>query len=66
MHGELQGRRLVPSRQLEKANWTDTKNLVLDCCVEGSALDTMIDSGVGAQSALQRGCFAQGKQRAQG
>jgi len=47
----------------EKANWTDTKNLVLDCCIGGAALDTVIDSGVGARSALQRGCFAQGKLR---
>ncbi|XP_069713056.1 NACHT, LRR and PYD domains-containing protein 6 [Phaenicophaeus curvirostris] len=41
-HGDLQGRSRIPWGQLEKADWTDTKNLMLDFYGKEDALDVAI------------------------
>ncbi|NXK14686.1 NAL12 protein, partial [Herpetotheres cachinnans] len=41
-HGHLQGRRRIPWGRLEKANWVDTKNLMLDFYGGEAALDVAV------------------------
>ncbi|XP_074442810.1 NACHT, LRR and PYD domains-containing protein 6 isoform X3 [Larus michahellis] len=41
-HGDLQGRRCIPRGRLEKADWMDTKNLMLDFYGGEAALDVAI------------------------
>ncbi|XP_069660642.1 NACHT, LRR and PYD domains-containing protein 6 [Haliaeetus albicilla] len=41
-HGDLQGRTCIPWGRLEKADWTDTKNLMLDFYGGEDALDVAI------------------------
>lgn len=41
-HGHLQGRTCIPWGRLEKADWTDTKNLMLDFYGGEDALDVAI------------------------
>lgn len=41
-HGDLRGRRSIPWGRLEKADWLDTKNLMLDVYGGEAALDVAI------------------------